>query len=787
MRFIVPVFASVLILIQSSQSLEGQPSTAKGPNDPAAFRKTLQAKIAAGKLDEATAYFKETLKAAKTAPDKRMLREEYLRGMARAAKPVEAYRAFPGGKESFAILAEQLVGSGHSAALKDLIADHGVFFEDDPHLLLYRGQLAFENKKYADADQAWTAAFKTLRDDYLLNQFHHRRVRARFGAGRMLDALNDIPPARDPDRILAERCVEERQEEQFEKLTTAYLQREKYGSLIAVHHRLRIHADADALTLLRMGSTKGWSTWDAYQFLAQNGKAVKAYEAAPDVRTAFQAISQILLFRRNFADLRRVVELHRKAEPADNEILHVEGKMFLETRQLEKAMETLKKASAAEKRNIILSRATRHYVDACYLAGKGLKVYEERGFDSATFADLARHYERDRDAAGLEALLKARPPGKGASETRLWEQQAYVKILSGKADEAMDLFLANRKPATKKAKGGFGNPFGDDSSFLNSQAKRDETQFMMKMAEVGKGLNVYRVAGFPEEGFAQLARHYRYEDDRENLAALVKEHRAKFPNDPNLPMYTGFLELMGGNPQLAEQIFRAELAKFSPADAEAELGDLKASQRQANRNVLRHGLIHAFIRQGKTVEQYRVAGCDPEVFSKFASFCVYERAGAELGALVAAHRQKHPKDKQLDIFEAEASLLQGDFEAALRIFSRTSTYNDSSRLLALFKDSRDEYGDRDRAIICLVRLKRFAEAVRLAEDCEANTPGSNPIPMILAHAAAGDTKKTLRLMEIFFRGDYRLEEWYRNPDLGPTLRSEAMSKVRERFPDPVKK
>jgi hypothetical protein len=93
--------------------------------------------------------------------------------------------------------------------------------------------------------------------------------------------------------------------------------------------------------------------------------------------------------------------------------------------------------------------------------------------------------------------------------------------------------------------------------------------------------------------------------------------------------------------------------------------------------------------------------------------------------------------------------------------------------------------ERDKALICLARLKRFDDAQRFALDFEHNSPSRNPIAMIYVHAAAGDVKQTLRLLQLFSKGDVGLRDFYRDENLGPVLRSDAMRAVRERFPEPA--
>src|SRR5262249_27123828 len=109
----------------NAQSKEPTPSV-----DIDHLSKSFRALLGAGKTDVATALFRKSFAQAKTPAEKKSVREEYLREMARAGKPLEAYRAFPGGKESFAFLAERLVAHNHAAALAELIREHEAFFDD---------------------------------------------------------------------------------------------------------------------------------------------------------------------------------------------------------------------------------------------------------------------------------------------------------------------------------------------------------------------------------------------------------------------------------------------------------------------------------------------------------------------------------------------------------------------------------------------------------------------------------------------------------------------------------
>jgi hypothetical protein len=645
-----------------------------------------------------------------------------------------------------------------------LIKEHETFFDDDPYLGVYRGQVAYEGQKYAEADAAWTAAFKVIRDEWLVEQFQRRWVRARYGAGKIVEAL-DIPPMQKSFTTLADFCVERRQQKDLEKLIDAYMQREKSSVLSAMGYLVRIHADADAATLMKtiegktpkgLGRTTGYDA--VFLHLARGGRALEAYKAAPDPKEVFQRLSSTLLITGRIRDLRTLIDVHRKAVPTDSEIDLVEGELFLAMHQYEKAIECLKKTGTG----FTAFRARHKYIDACYFAGKGLKAFDDLRSDSIVILSLARHYFSDRDAAGLDALLKV-------GEARLpkqsrWKHEAHLKMLTGKPDEALALFLANRKPAEKKK-----NLFGTKKELDSAASSRrfDEADFLRDMATIGAGLAVYRAAEFPEYAFVRLAEYYRHQHDRVGLEKLLAEHSAKFPKDREMPTYAGILEILRGNTRAAEDIFRAELVKPDPPAEKTGFGFGVTSPRKRH---LADGLARALIRQKQTVEHYRVSGSDAEAFRSLALLCVNENAGAELEDLLAVHRKNHPKDPEIVLFEGEAQFLRGAYEAAWTSYNR---YDGKQK------------APREKMMACLVRLKRLGEAVKLAKDWEENLLDGNPIPIILAHAAAGDVKETARLMGTHARRYYHLEQAYRSAELGPLLRSDAFRQVRERFPEPT--
>ena len=85
------------------------------------------------------------------------------------------------------------------------------------------------------------------------------------------------------------------------------------------------------------------------------------------------------------------------------------------------------------------------------------------------------------------------------------------------------------------------------------------------------------------------------------------------------------------------------------------------------------------------------------------------------------------------------------------------------------------------------RLTAATAALNLGEEDEAEKfaeKGDRLLP-VLAHAASGDVPATIAAMEkARGRDRYLVEDCYRDPDLGPILRSEPFAAFRERFPEP---
>jgi hypothetical protein len=153
----------------------------------------------------------------------------------------------------------------------------------------------------------------------------------------------------------------------------------------------------------------------------------------------------------------------------------------------------------------------------------------------------------------------------------------------------------------------------------------------------------------------------------------------------------------------------------------------------------------------------------------------HERNAGQLTALLAAYRQAHPDDPNLPAWDLEVTWLHKDYGAAWKLLAE---HRDGLLARPPFRWKRDDY-----LVRCLVKLNKGAEAVREAEAVVKNGQG-NPVLLVLAHAARGGAREAVAAVEQLPPGRARPEDFYRDPDLGPIVRSESFKAFREKFPEP---
>lgn len=736
-----------------------------------------------------TATYRAAYKSAPDAAARQAIREDYLRGMARQGRAVEAYRAFPGGSESFRVLADQLFVSGLTDKIAGLMEEHSEHFPDDHALDIHRGQQAFDRKDYAAAHRLWTAAFADA-DEAAAARYQGRRARAAVAAGKWQEGYAQLGSGAFD--AIGRLCLELNRTGDLEDLLGRHGSENSYhASTLTMQLALQKNPKADLTALI--GLDKGTAVEkkarlrNAVRFLAEQGRALEVYREAPDT---FWELATHLWHHDNLRDLRRLITLHKENSPDDPQAAEYEAFILLDQGETAKAFAILNavQKALAPKAGVRFGRAivVPSDIAAVYYPGKlaaGSTVAEiiQEDRNVATLM-LANYFLAKRDPDGLQQVIDAQPAAMGAlaRASRNWDYTIDLKIMTGKIDDAIDHFIKIQEarkvavnpfakpanPAVNPAVNPKPNPFKKqpaDPPALKvdtDSLKYAEFDLIQKLAAVGEGMRAYRISKFPEAAFSRLALHLVREGDIPGVRTLLAEHRKKSPADPHLALVEGELALLEG------RLFEAEEG-FRRAAANKRTDPLNFGWSSS-----RHKLLSLDIRRGRVLECYRAEGGDSQAFRIVANQCVSDKASAALDALLDVHRESFPRDPFLNAMAAKADMLRADWDAALKRMNPA--------------EARYE-PDREDVIICLVHLKRTGDAVKIALDWEANSRlGYAALPAILAHAAADNAKETERLLGLYAYRGPGVAYYYSHPVLGPLLRGEAMASVRERFPEPKK-
>jgi hypothetical protein len=194
-----------------------------------------------------------------------------------------------------------------------------------------------------------------------------------------------------------------------------------------------------------------------------------------------------------------------------------------------------------------------------------------------------------------------------------------------------------------------------------------------------------------------------------------------------------------------------------------------------NQYQARNGLYRARIRAGAVARTYKEFKAEWGMFEALAQQCVAERRADQLEALLAAHGQARPEDANLAAWDVELKWLKKDYEGALKLIRET---HKDVFARPRFRWKRDHY-----LVRCLVKLGKSQEAIGEAESLtKARRP--NPVLVILAHAAHGGAKEAVAAVEKIGPDQVSLSACYRDPDLGPMLKSGPFRAFRDKFPEP---
>jgi tetratricopeptide (TPR) repeat protein len=605
--------------------------------------------------------------------------------------------------------------------------------------------------------------------------------------GNALRAYRLAPDRREAFPVLAQELFNRRDAETLRELITAHQKAHKEDPW-AQFYTGELHADAKeyeqadrAYAAAQAGATDEQSREQIRSrrvfVRCQAGKGLSAYDDIGPRGATLAQLAGWFAQRQDGKRLAALVAAHRRNEPGDPKLPLWEAEAAWLARDHAGVVRLLQKhrddvfANPANRFNftyrLLYSLAKLGRFGVVRKEAEALVRSGAADREPLRFALSSLVHERQTEAVtALAAALRAAAPED--PEGLVW--QARAEILKGDLARAGTLL---RSALGKQPQA----PVRD----------RYLREFLFDTVAVGKSLDGYRQAPDPDGAFrtlgdALLGRFFdrsfpgddldgEIPDDappprgmslakaKAALRQLIQAHREKRPDDPAADLYEGELHLHEGDSGKSVAAFARGMAR-KPSEA--------------LRQRFHHNHVLALYQAGKGLSAYTDFGRDRQTFNQLANLFFQGSKAKELEALIAAHRQTAPNDPTLPVWETDARFLAGDYAAALKLLEQHRG--------GAFAQPGERWRFQDRRVLCLVRLKRFDEALKEARAFAKGRDGNLLLPAVV-HAAAGDVAKTeaeLAKCVRRFNGTYAI---YNDPDLVLALSREPSRALRQRFPE----
>jgi predicted Zn-dependent protease len=709
------------------------------------------AKAWAGETDDAVVLILHALRKETNQATKGTYINHFMQAMARAGDPVPAYSLSTDSRSAFRLMADELKKGYREVPLQMLVAAHAKRSPKDPLLRLYKAEQMVQQQKYAEADEQFDAAVGRVDDADVLEPFRSSRVLARFHTGKAMKAYLEIGPHRETFSQLRYLCLQKRDFVVLQVLIDAHQKAEPDDpALASLAFEMKIEQKefAAAVTAFKAAYAKAARDDAKKEILADflyrmqaAGKALEGYQAAPDPEEAFSLLLDDMSYGKESDELAKVADVHRQKHPNDPRLALAAAERFSKQEAWGKAAAVLRPwlEKAPE---TLAERFQSRYIYFRSRSGQAAAAYDEVPNRAAALRHIVNLLLAEKKGREAEMLIAKHMLAARDADPDILILAMRAKVLLGKTPEAI-AFLRQACELQKQ----------------DSTRNYYSTQFVQAMIQQGNGLEAYRSAPDRNAAFPTLAADLVRRKKEAELKALLDEHAAGHAADANFHHYRGERHLLRN--ELDEAILEF-----------AQTLNLAGYQKR----YWRYGWQRALIRAGRVLVAYEGSGSRNLAFETLAQECSSAKNADQLRQLVAAHRQTTPDDPRLPEWDAELVWLKGDYAATLDFLTKN---REQLLLTPRYRWMLDE-----RRIRCLVRLKRTAEAVQIAEErAKADDVGVRTF-QVLAHAAHGDVNKTLEVMEKMKDLPYLLSQCYHDEDLGPILKSDRFKAVREKYPQP---
>ncbi len=347
-----------------------------------------------------------------------------------------------------------------------------------------------------------------------------------------------------------------------------------------------------------------------------------------------------------------------------------------------------------------------------------------------------------------------------------------LRIKQGRFDEAARIY---REEAAKL--------MGNDTARQSLQY-----QFLTRMAAAGRPVEAYEEVDSWEAEYALCLLGSMLEDrcDRKEKAAvealrkLVAEYAQKGKPTPWTAYYLGRADEGEGKYEDAQRHYAEALKKVKAAGHVPEAQRAHRSKADKDWDRIRHRRAYCLWKLGRWEQAYDE--CEPakDTFRWLSQVFEAPERVDELQRLVDRHQARHPGDETLPYWQGVVHWHRKEYAKAIPCFEE---HLRKAKLPYLF-----ELRATDRKFRSLIRLDRLDEArAMLRPPDKRRWPDELHWAMVLA-AKTGDVGTLERILGDYqkVRTDYPAQA-YADEDLGPLLRSDAFTKLREKYPPPARK
>lgn len=278
--------------------------------------------------------------------------------------------------------------------------------------------------------------------------------------------------------------------------------------------------------------------------------------------------------------------------------------------------------------------------------------------DPATRADeIASGLRQASDGVAL-AILTDEFSKQGVDKGLVAFYQAVANGLNKRFDVAAKQFQELRDKSNNPSK----------KAFFQAHA-------IEALMSAGKPLEAYRGAIDKRVAFQMVADRLLSEEKAQDLLAIAAEYEKEQPGDIRTYLYKG-----------GAYYSKKEYVK---ADQELAKGMALAETEQV-RERFRQFRVMAMYQAGEWASAYKSIPSSVVTFRQLASLLLQDGKGEDLQRLVSMHRVNVPGDHSLDQWEAEAAVLQKDYDTASKLLltsiDMASENDQKSRLIDRFLD-----------------------------------------------------------------------------------------------------